>query len=175
MHDKETLPDNRRKKDVKKVKEAVSTRWLSLHASFDGVCEEYVGLLDTFIILETEGGSGDSMAKGFSKSLKSPKFIGMLYTLRVMLPSLTTLSNTFQTGAINFSRITPNIEKLQTKLQQILDEQKPLMLLKTDMENRLQRCNLKVDEQVEETIYSMTKRYTKLCNGISVADFPISF
>ena len=50
-------------------------------------------------------------AKGFSKSLKSPKFIGMLYTLRVMLPSLTALSKTFQTGAINFSRITPNMEK----------------------------------------------------------------
>ena len=28
------------------------------------------------------------------------------------------------------------------------------------MKNRLQRCNLKVDEQVEETIHSMTERYT---------------
>ena len=35
------------------------------------------------------------------------------------------------------------------------------MLLKTDLKNRLQRCNLKEDEQVEETIHSMTKRYTK--------------
>ena len=46
-----------------------------------------------------------------------------------MLPSLTALSNTFQTGAINFSIITPNIENAKSKLQQILDEQKPLMLL----------------------------------------------
>ena len=36
------------------------------------------------------------------------------------------------------------------------------MLLKTDLKNRLQTCNLKVDEQVEETIYSMTERYTKV-------------
>ena len=28
------------------------------------------------------------------------------------------------------------------------------------MKNRLQRCNLKVDKQVEETIHSMTERYT---------------
>ena len=79
-----------------------------------------------------------------------------------MLPSLTALSYTFQIGAINFSRITPNIEKTKSKLQQILDEQKPLVLLKSDMKNRLQRCNLKVDEQVEEAIYSMTERYTRV-------------
>ena len=85
----------------------------------------------------------------------------MLYTLRVTLPFLTAFSRTFQTGSITFSRITPNIEKTKSKLQKILDEQKPLKLLKTDIKNRLQRCNLKVDEQVEEKIHSMTERYTK--------------
>ena len=60
-----------------------------MHTSVDGVYEEYVGLLETFSKLETEGGSGGSRVKGFSKLCKSPKFIGMLYTLRVMLPSLT--------------------------------------------------------------------------------------
>ena len=35
------------------------------------------------------------------------------------------------------------------------------MLLKTDQKNRLQRYNLKVDEQVEKTGHSMTVRYTK--------------
>ena len=62
----------------------------------------------------------------------------MLYTLRVMLPSLTALSKTFQTGAINFSKITPNIEKTKSNLQQISDKQKSLMLLKTGLKNRLQ-------------------------------------
>ena len=112
-------------------------RWLSLHASVDGVYEKYARLLETFSIWETEGGSGGSIANGFSKSLKSPKFIGMLYTLREMLPSLTALSRTFQTGVINFSRITPKIEKTKSKLQQILDEQKQLKLFKTDMKNKL--------------------------------------
>ena len=89
MHNMETLLDNKYKNVVKKVKKAVNTRWLSLHASVDGVYEEYVGLLETLSKLETEGGSGGSMGKGFSKSSKSPKFIGMLYTLSVMLPSFT--------------------------------------------------------------------------------------
>ena len=89
MHNMNTLPDKKHKNVVKKVKKAVNMRWLSLHASVDGVYEEYVGLLETFSILETEEGSGGFMPKGFSKLLKSPKSIGMLYTLRVMLPSLT--------------------------------------------------------------------------------------
>ena len=133
IHNMETMPDNKRKNVVKKVKKAANTRWLSLHASVDRVCEEYVGLLETFSILQTEGGSGGSVAKGFSKPLKSAKFIAMLYTLRVILPSLTILSKTFHAGAVNFSRITPSIEKTKSQLQQIVDEQKPLMLLKTDM------------------------------------------
>ena len=62
----------------------------------------------------------------------------MLYTLRVMLPSLTALTKTFQTGAINFSKITPNIEKTKSNLQQISDKQKSLMLLKTGLKYRLQ-------------------------------------
>ena len=74
---------------LKKVKKAINAIWPSLHASVDGVYEEYVDLLESFSILETEGGSRGSMAKGFSKLLKSPKFVGMLYTLRVKLPSLT--------------------------------------------------------------------------------------
>ena len=76
----ETLPDNKRKNVLKKVKKAVNARWPSLHASVDGIYKEYVGLLEVFSILETEGASGGSMAKGFSKLLKRPKFIGMLYT-----------------------------------------------------------------------------------------------
>ena len=59
----ETLPYNKYKNLVKKVKKAFKTRWLNLHALVDGVYEEYVGLLETFSILETEGGSGYSMAK----------------------------------------------------------------------------------------------------------------
>ena len=35
------------------------------------------------------------------------------------------------------------------------------MLLKTGLKNWLQRCNLKADEQVEEAMHKMIKRYTK--------------
>ena len=45
--------------------------------------------------------------------------------------TLTSLRRAFQTEAINSSRITPNIEKTKSKQQKILDEEKPLKLLKT--------------------------------------------
>ena len=60
MRNMETLLDNRRKSVVKKAKKAINTRSLSLHASVDAVHEEYVGFLETFSILETEGRSGKS-------------------------------------------------------------------------------------------------------------------
>ena len=46
----ETLPDNKRKNVVKKVKKAVNARWPSLHASVDGIYKAYVGLLEAFSI-----------------------------------------------------------------------------------------------------------------------------
>ena len=161
MHDLDTLPKKQRKKFVRKVKKDVRTWWLSLHASVDGVYDEYVGLLETLNLLEKEGGSGGSMAKGFVKKMRSSKFIGMLYTLKVMLPSLTALSNTFQSGGINFSRIIPNVIKTKTKLRELFDEGKTMKLLKDDLKTRLKRCNLQIDEEKEEKINSLTERYIK--------------
>ena len=63
---------------MRKVKKAVVTRWLSLRAAVDGIYDEYAGLLEALQILESGGGTGGSMAKGFIKTLKSTKFLGML-------------------------------------------------------------------------------------------------
>ena len=97
----------------------------------------------------------------------------MFCTLRVMLLSLTALSKIFQTWSITLFKVIPNIEKIKSNLQQILDEQKPLMLLKADMKNRLQRCNMKVDERVEEKISSKTDRNTKAISWNVMTDFYI--
>ena len=62
MHNAEILSYRKRKNGVKKVKKAVNTRWLSLHASVDRLYEGYIGLLETFNILETKRESSGSMA-----------------------------------------------------------------------------------------------------------------
>ena len=51
------------------MKKSISIRWVrSLHASVDGVYDEYVGLLETLNRLAEEKGSGEAMAKGFAKN-----------------------------------------------------------------------------------------------------------
>ena len=47
MHDLNTFTTSKHKKVVRNVKKVVSIRWLSLQASVDGVCDEYVRLLET--------------------------------------------------------------------------------------------------------------------------------
>ena len=46
MHKWYAWPDKKRK-NTKKAKKAVNTRWLRLHASVDVVYDEYVVLLET--------------------------------------------------------------------------------------------------------------------------------
>ena len=101
------------------------------------------------------------MGKGFARKLKSLNFLGMLYTLKAMLPSLTALSKTFQSGAINFSRIVPNVLKTKTKIQQLFDKVKTVNLLKDDLQTRLRSCHLQINEEQERIITDIAERYVK--------------
>ena len=97
-----------------------------------------------------------------------------------MLPSLTALSKRFQTGAVNFSRIAPNVDKTTTKRQQLFNEDKAMELLKEDIKKRLEPCNLVINQKAEEKINSITERYVKAmiwniderfpCNVLNILD-----
>ena len=62
---------------------------------------------------------GGAQADGFLRKIHSPTFLGTLYMLKLVLPHLSTLSKTFQKGSLNFSRISPNIEKTIHKMRSI--------------------------------------------------------
>ena len=102
------------------------------------------------------------MAKDFTKKLKSLNFLGMLSTLKVMLLSLTALSRPFQSGAINSSRIVPNVLKTKSKLYQHFDNVKVVNLLKDDLQTRLRSCHLQINEEQEGIIIDIAERYVKL-------------
>ena len=94
----------------KESKKVCHTRWLSLHASVDAIYKEYVGLVNCLhSIQEQDKSLAGAMASGLLKKMDSVEFLGLLYTVKFMPPSLTDLSKTFQTGASNFSRIKPNL------------------------------------------------------------------
>ena len=73
-------------------------RWLSLHASVDGVHDEYVGLLETLNLLE-EGGSGGSMEKGFVKKNEKCK----VYRNALHIESNASLTNRIEQNFSNWS------------------------------------------------------------------------
>ena len=77
------------------------------------------------------------MVSGLLKKMDSVEFVGFLYTMKFMLPSLTALSKTFQTGAINVSRIKPNLEKMKAQMQNTATQQTALKKLKSDVNGRL--------------------------------------
>ena len=82
------------------------------------------------------------MAKGILKKIKSINFLGKLYIFKYALPHLSTLSKTFQTGAINFARIKPNLLKTKSKHQSLKDQEPHTKHLQEDLMpgGRLELC-----------------------------------
>ena len=153
MRDFDTLPAKRKTNIVKRVKKTCRTRWLSLYASVDAVYEEYVGLTHCLrSIQEQDKSPGGAMASGLLKKMDSVEFLGLLYTMKFMLPSLTAHSKTFQTGAVNFSRIRPNLEKAKAQLQDTATQQTVLKKLKSDMNGRLALCELNMSGHQEKVM-----------------------
>ena len=68
----------------------------------------------------------DALALGLNKKLKTPKFLGTLFILKEVLLHLSTLSKTFQTGALNFARIEPAVHFTQLSLQKIKTNMSPI-------------------------------------------------
>ena len=83
--------------------------------------KSYIALLHTFQKLQADG-----LALRLYKKVKTPKFLGSLFILNEVLPHLSTLSETFQTGALNFARIEPAVQFTQFSLQKIKTSMSPI-------------------------------------------------
>ena len=85
-----------------------------------------------------------------------------------MLPNLSALSKTFQTGSLNFSRIIPSINRCKTKIQEIEQNGKVWDELEKDLGGRLRSLT---DIQ-ESRIKSLVGKYANsICQNID-ARFP---
>ena len=91
---------------------AVRTRWLSLDAGVEAVYKEYTYLLHALRLMKDEEGPSTGVtAAGVLKKIDDIKFLAVLYVLKLMLPYLSTLSETFQSGELKFSRVKPAVKK----------------------------------------------------------------
>lgn len=108
----------------KKIKKACRTHWLSLEQRVNSVFETYAALLHTFQELKK-----DALAVELLKKMKTEKFLGTIYILKEVVPCLTTLSKTFQAGALNFSHVGLAINHTQACLEPVKSSQSPLKKL----------------------------------------------
>ena len=129
----------------KKIKKACPTLWLSLEESVNRVFETSAASLLTFQELKN-----DALAARLQKKMKTMKFVGTMYILKeVMMPCLTTLSKTFQAGALNFSHVGPAINHTQASLEAVKSSQSPLKNQQEDIkpEGRLGGLELTITDK----------------------------
>ena len=91
-----------------------------------------------------------------------------------MLPHLSYLSRTFQSGNLNFSRISPNIHVTKTELQEMHAENKVLVELNKDLgeDGRLSLCNITLPESTRSLIENQVKSYVEIISSNIDDRFP---
>ena len=151
-----TLGESGHKKVAKKFKKACRTRWLSLDQSVQSAYDNYLALLLTFKELKR-----DPLSLGPLKRFETPKFLYTVYILQEVLPILSNLSKIFQTSSINFSHISPAIERTKAQLVNIMESKQIIDHLNQDLgENgRLHQIEINFSETEQFKAIGILNRY----------------
>ena len=146
----------KKRKVVLRVKKSCRTRWLSLHASVNAVFEEYVGLLHLLRILKEDKSAGPT-ATGILKKMENFHLLGTLYLMKFMLPHLSILSKTFQTGSLNFSGVIPSLNKTKNKIMAVANQTEAYRESEKDIAGRLSLCQTEFTDFIK--IYKERYKY----------------
>ena len=157
----ENLPRDEQRSVVKTVKKAVRTRWLSLDAGVEAAYKEYTYLLHALCEIKDEGATRGATADGILKKLDNTTFLTVFYILKFVLPHLSILSKTFQAGELNFSRISPAIEKTKFKIRKVVRNKTPLEELKKDLAGRHELCGKVLTDSQERFVQNVNEKYAK--------------
>ena len=142
--------------------------------SVDAACEEYEGLITTLREIQATDKSSGPLAGGLLKKITKYEFLGTLYLLKHMLPNLTALSKVYQTGSLNFARITPSLAKCKAKLEEVAEKGTMFDALKKDLSGRLHLLGIEMSEPQKIRVQSFSKKYAdSICKNIN-ARFPES-
>ena len=153
-------------------KKAVRTRWLSLEAGVEAVYKECTYLLHALrSVKDEEGGSTGATAAGVLKKVDM-EFLAVLYVLKLILSYLSTLSKTFQSGELNFSRIKPAIEKTTHRIKDLAEKQKPFTELKQDLVTHHVFCEKELSAENEKQVKLYTEKYAESVIGNIHECFP---
>ena len=161
----------KKRKVVLRVEKACRTRWLSLHASVNALFEEYVGLLYLLKILKEDKSAGPTVT-GTLKKMENFRFLGPLYLMKLMLPHLSILSKTFQTGSLNFSRVFPSLNKTKNKIMAVANQNEAYRESEKDIAGRLSLCQIELTDFMKKSIKRDIKKYAIAISDNIDARFP---
>ena len=123
--------------------------------------------------MKDEGGaSTGATAAAVLKKVDDMKFLAAFYVFKLMLPYLSTLSKTFQSGELNFSRIKPAIEKSTHRIKDLAEKEKPLTELKQDLASRHILCEKELLAENEQQVKLYTEKYGESIIGNIHTCFP---
>ena len=160
---------------TKQLKKACKTGWLSFDSAVEAIFDELEAVMRTLTIIES-----DATAVGLLKKISNPKFVGCLYILKHVLPSLAKLSKAFQRGSVNFSNIKLSIVYTKQNVNTITETGTPVKEFAEDFKTGGRRSSLEIcvqetDIQQHETLL---KKYTRsLMNNIDArfeSSLPVS-
>jgi DNA polymerase III epsilon subunit-like protein len=113
---------------TKKLKKACSTRWLSFDSAVKALFDDYIAVSSTLRALSKE-----AIAVGLLHKIDNTRFLYALYVLHSVLPKLSVLSKIFQRGTVSFSLMSPAIDHLSAKLDDLLATNAAINLLEDDL------------------------------------------
>ena len=104
------------KKQMKKAKKAVASRWLSFDESVRAMVQEFITHLQVFEFFK----ENDTTTCGLLTQTRNHKFIGTLYILKEILQNLAVLSKTLQQGELSFAGLPSAVSYCLVKLDDVL-------------------------------------------------------
>ena len=129
------------------------------------------GRKDTYLLhtlgsmKDEEGASTGGTTAGVLKKVVDRKFLVVLNVLKLMLPYLSTLNKTFQSGKSNFSRIKLTIKKTTHRIKDLAERQKPLTELKQDTASCHILCEKELSAEKEQQVKLHTEKHAELIIG----------
>lgn len=100
----------------------------------------------------------DAVAAGLLSKMRTPTFIGAIYTLNQVLPAL---SKTFQKGTVNFSRIKQAIKATQSAFDRVVEDNTVVIHMQADLaeDGTLSLCSLNPIPYQYKEVTSLLSKY----------------
>lgn len=100
----------------------------------------------------------DAVAAGLLSKMRTPTFIGAIYTLNQVLPAL---SKTFQKGTVNFHRIKQAIKATQSALDRVVEDNTIVIHMQADLaeDGTLSLCSLNPIPYQYKKVTSLLSKY----------------